>query len=128
VEVPRPDEDDVHVAVDERPLLGRDAELRELAGVLADAAQHRGRVVLVTGEAGIGKTGLTEETVRAGGRRWLRRSVGSLLADGHASVLAVGPGAPDPVRHRRAAGEQAVPLERRAAGLGGGGDRVTRSQ
>jgi DNA-binding NtrC family response regulator len=46
------------MVVDERPLLGRDAELRDLATVLADVAAHRGRVVVVTGEAGIGKTGL----------------------------------------------------------------------
>jgi hypothetical protein len=41
-------------------LLGRDAELAALSGLLPNAGGGRGRAVLVSGEAGIGKTALTE--------------------------------------------------------------------
>lgn len=47
-----------------RALLGRNEELRELEAVLADVAMQRGRVVLLTGEAGVGKTCLVEEMAR----------------------------------------------------------------
>ena len=39
-------------------LLERDAELRRLRETLSGAGQGRGSVVLVSGEAGIGKTSL----------------------------------------------------------------------
>jgi predicted ATPase len=42
-------------------LLGRDDELDALRGWVGDARAGRGRVVLVTGEAGIGKTRLGQE-------------------------------------------------------------------
>ena len=49
------------------PVVGRDAELARLSAVLVEAAAGRGGVVMVTGEAGIGKTRLMEEvTERAG--------------------------------------------------------------
>ena len=48
-------------------LVGRAAELRALAAALARAAAGRGRLVAVTGEAGIGKTRLLEGLVRAAG-------------------------------------------------------------
>src|SRR5580693_8018430 len=50
------------VAVDE--LVGRDDQLAALEGVLAGARNGRGRVVLVAGEPGIGKTRLAEEAAR----------------------------------------------------------------
>jgi class 3 adenylate cyclase/tetratricopeptide (TPR) repeat protein len=42
-------------------LVGRDEQLRLLVEVLADAAVGHGRLVLITGEAGIGKTRLVAE-------------------------------------------------------------------
>ena len=44
-------------------LLEREAQLARLAGLLSDAAAGRGRVVALTGEAGAGKTSLTEAFV-----------------------------------------------------------------
>ena len=45
-------------------LLGRDRELASLRDWLADAATGRGRLVLVAGGAGIGKTRLAQELAR----------------------------------------------------------------
>jgi DNA-binding SARP family transcriptional activator len=47
-------------------LVGREDQLAALDAVLADARGGRGRVVLVAGEPGIGKTRLAEETARRG--------------------------------------------------------------
>ena len=47
-------------------LVGRDDQLAALDGVLAGARDGRGRVVLVAGEPGIGKTRLAEEAARRG--------------------------------------------------------------
>src|SRR5215207_5192654 len=44
-----------------QPLLERDAELVELDGLLADARGARGRLALIEGPAGIGKTRLLQE-------------------------------------------------------------------
>ena len=44
----------------EARLLGRAPELTALAGLVEDAEAGRGRVALITGEAGIGKTSLSE--------------------------------------------------------------------
>jgi DNA-binding CsgD family transcriptional regulator/tetratricopeptide (TPR) repeat protein len=44
------------------PLVGRDRELARVSLLLDDALAGRGRLVLCTGEAGVGKTRLAEET------------------------------------------------------------------
>jgi class 3 adenylate cyclase len=55
------------------PVVGRDRELDVLGGVLADLAAGRGRIVLLTGAPGIGKTRLLTELATAGaeGVTWL---------------------------------------------------------
>jgi predicted ATPase len=60
------------VATD-RPLVGRDAELRRLEDALARLESGQGQVVLLVGEAGIGKTRLLSEAERrvAGRVTWL---------------------------------------------------------
>jgi DNA-binding winged helix-turn-helix (wHTH) protein/tetratricopeptide (TPR) repeat protein len=58
-------------------LLGRDHELGELDAALADAAAGRRRVVLVSGDAGTGKTSLVQAFAAGAGR-----SRGALVATG----------------------------------------------
>ena len=48
-------------------LLEREPHLHTLAAALAEAAAGSGRLVLISGEAGIGKTALVDEFVRASG-------------------------------------------------------------
>jgi len=58
-------------AVD-RPLVGRDLELGRLKTTLDQLTDGQGQVVLIVGEAGIGKTRLLDEMRRTGGRvTWL---------------------------------------------------------
>lgn len=52
------------VAEDANAFVGRERELRELAGVLDRASTGRGELVLVAGTAGMGKTALVEEFVQ----------------------------------------------------------------
>ncbi len=50
-------------------MVGRDRELARVTGLLDDALAGQGRLVLCTGEAGIGKTRLAEETAAAAAAR-----------------------------------------------------------
>src|SRR5262245_61648395 len=52
-----------------RLFVGREAELARLGGALADAIDGRGRLVLLAGEPGIGKTRTAEEVVNEAERR-----------------------------------------------------------
>ena len=56
------------------PLMGRDADLSQLRTALARAGEGAGSLVLVSGEAGIGKTRLCAEV-----RRWHRQRGGRVL-------------------------------------------------
>jgi len=51
------------------PLVGRGAELDELTGALTDVEAGLGRIAFVVGEAGIGKTRLTDELARRAASR-----------------------------------------------------------
>jgi DNA-binding SARP family transcriptional activator len=57
---------------DEQELVGREAQLAALDASLARAAAGRGRLVLVAGEPGVGKTRLAEEVARRAAARDLR--------------------------------------------------------
>jgi AAA ATPase domain len=52
-----------------RPFVGRDREVAELAAALEDAVGGRGRLLLVTGEPGIGKTWLAAHVAERAPRR-----------------------------------------------------------
>jgi DNA-binding SARP family transcriptional activator len=58
---PGPDEPEPALAARARAFVGRDAELAELLRGLDDAFAGRGRLFLILGEPGIGKSRLTEE-------------------------------------------------------------------
>jgi DNA-binding SARP family transcriptional activator len=58
------------------PLVGRHAEMTRLRALLNETVAGRGRVALVTGEAGIGKSRLVEELVAEHARREGRVLVG----------------------------------------------------
>jgi DNA-binding CsgD family transcriptional regulator/tetratricopeptide (TPR) repeat protein len=64
------------------PLVGRAAELGRLTGLLADAEAGRPVVVLVSGDAGVGKTRLATELTAVAGRR------GFTVLTGHCAELA----------------------------------------
>ena len=54
------------------PYVGRDAELSQVAGSAAEAAAGRTRIVLVTGDAGAGKTALASQvSQRLAAQGWL---------------------------------------------------------
>ena len=63
-------------------LVGRDEEARHLQAALAAAQAGRGGTVLLTGEAGIGKSRLVRETVRAAGDRGAAVLAGRAVAAG----------------------------------------------
>ncbi|HUY48230.1 MAG TPA: AAA family ATPase [Streptosporangiaceae bacterium] len=52
-----------------RPFVGRDRVIQHLCGQLARGTQRRGGMILLTGEAGIGKTRLLEEFAARAGRQ-----------------------------------------------------------
>src|SRR5262245_36171297 len=64
------------VGVAHTPFVGRDGELRRLRALAQAALGGRGRIVLVTGEAGIGKSRLVEELIGEHARRGGRVLVG----------------------------------------------------
>lgn len=60
------------VALTRRTLVGRDAELRELTGLLGVSSRHGAGHVLLSGDAGVGKTRLLHELAdRVGAAGWL---------------------------------------------------------
>ena len=63
-------------------LVGRDEEARHLQAALAAAQAGRGGTILLTGEAGIGKSRLVRETVRAAGERGVTVLAGRAVAAG----------------------------------------------
>jgi DNA-binding CsgD family transcriptional regulator len=63
-------------------LVGRDEEARRLQAALVAAEAGRGGAVFLTGEAGIGKSRLVRETVRAAGELGLTVLVGRAVAGG----------------------------------------------
>jgi DNA-binding SARP family transcriptional activator/tetratricopeptide (TPR) repeat protein len=74
--------------VTSRPLFGRAAELRTLMAAWAAARAGHGRVVLITGEAGIGKTRLVAELARRAENAGARTAVGAGVDVGGVAPLA----------------------------------------
>ena len=72
-----------------RPLFGRAAELRALMTAWTAARAGHGRVVLVTGEAGIGKTRLVTEVARRADNAGARIAVGAGVNVGGEAPLAM---------------------------------------
>jgi DNA-binding SARP family transcriptional activator/tetratricopeptide (TPR) repeat protein len=75
-------------AVAARPLFGRAAELRALMAAWTAARAGHGRVVLITGEAGIGKTRLVAELARRAENAGARTAIGAGVDVGGAAPLA----------------------------------------
>jgi len=73
-----PGQEGVAVVAQATPLVGRDADVNQLSAALAQADEGAGSMVLVSGEAGIGKTRLCAELSRShrqrGGRVLLGRA------------------------------------------------------
>jgi DNA-binding SARP family transcriptional activator len=72
-----------------RPLYGRAAELRTLMAAWTAARAGHGRVVLITGEAGIGKTRLVAELARRADNAGARTAVGAGVDVGGEAPLAM---------------------------------------
>jgi DNA-binding SARP family transcriptional activator/tetratricopeptide (TPR) repeat protein len=72
-----------------RPMFGRAAELRTLMAAWTAARTGHGRVVLITGEAGIGKTCLVAELARRADNAGARTAVGAGVDVGGAAPLAM---------------------------------------
>src|SRR5262249_21475521 len=60
----------------ETPLIGREKELGHLRAALTAAMQGQGRVVLMSGESGVGKSRLVEELAAEASRRGARTLLG----------------------------------------------------
>lgn len=112
-------------------LVGRDAELAEVDRALAEAGTGRGRVVLVLGEPGIGKTRFTEAVLARAAAAGARTGRGAWEPDGSpplegwtaAARAALGrPGvlAPTPGESRDAAAESYRLAEALLAEVAGG--------
>jgi DNA-binding SARP family transcriptional activator/tetratricopeptide (TPR) repeat protein len=71
-----------------RPLFGRAAELRTLMAAWTAARAGHGRVVLITGEAGIGKTRLVAELARRAENAGARTAIGAGVDVGGVAPLA----------------------------------------
>jgi DNA-binding SARP family transcriptional activator len=108
------------VAVARTPLVGREVELDDLRSALRETIAGSGRIVMLSGEPGIGKTRLTEELAAEGLRSRVLVFVGRCLeAEGAPpyapfveileSALAR---APSPEAFRAAAGEAAPEIAR----------------
>ncbi|HXW78423.1 MAG TPA: AAA family ATPase [Acidimicrobiales bacterium] len=69
------------VAGPKRGLVGRTAELAVVHGLLVEAVAGQGRVALIEGEAGIGKTAVVDELVQ------MARASGARVAPGEADEL-----------------------------------------
>ncbi|MDQ7029938.1 MAG: BTAD domain-containing putative transcriptional regulator [Ardenticatenia bacterium] len=67
------------------PFVGRDAERAALLEAVEAAGRGHGGVVLIEGEAGVGKTRLVEEIVAGARWRGMLVAIGQALADGAAS-------------------------------------------
>ncbi|WP_193611262.1 BTAD domain-containing putative transcriptional regulator [Nocardioides lijunqiniae] len=85
------------------PLAGRAAETARLGEVLADAADGRPHVVLLTGEAGVGKSRLAHEVALAAFEQGFTVAVGQCSVDGppplwpwRSIATALGEQLPDP--------------------------------
>ena len=72
-----------------RPMYGRAAELRTLTAAWVAARAGHGRVVLITGEAGIGKTRLVTELARRADNAGARIAVGAGVDVGGEAPLAI---------------------------------------
>ena len=97
--------------------VGREAELQEVQRGLADALAGRGRLVLISGEPGIGKSRLADELLRDARGRGMEVLVGRCWEAGGApafwpwvQALRVAIGERDPDRLRRQLGQGASDL------------------
>jgi WD40 repeat protein/class 3 adenylate cyclase len=76
---------------DDTPILGREHEMRWLRGTWRQAGRGRGRVLLVSGLAGAGKTRLAVELAAwVGGQGWVVRYTGAGGAGGADALAALG--------------------------------------
>src|SRR5215211_7123508 len=67
-----------------RPFVGRARELRDLVAALDEAGDGRGRLVLLSGEPGIGKTRLMQEVARQAADRGWQVAAGRCWEEGGA--------------------------------------------